>query len=166
MTSLKRIALFIAGISISAGSLAAQEGGIAVGTEAPAAHVATLDGKSIDLSRYYDGKPVVFEFWATWCPLCKKLEPALQSARVRLGDKVQFVGIGVTANQSPERQREYVDKTHLTGDYVYDVEGAAVKAFSAPHTSYIVIVDANRRVVYTGVGSEQDIEAALKKAGL
>jgi thiol-disulfide isomerase/thioredoxin len=167
MTSLmKRVALLAVGLSISAGSLVAQEGGIAVGAEAPGARVATLDGKPIDLGSYYDGKPVVLEFWATWCPLCKKLEPAMQAARARLGDKVHFVGIGVTANQSPERQREYVEKTHLTGEYVYDVAGAAVKAFSAPHTSYIVIIDASRRVVYTGVGSEQDIDAALKKAGL
>jgi peroxiredoxin len=144
----------------------AQEGGIALGVEAPAASVATLDGKTTDLSVYYDGKPVVLEFWATWCPLCKQMEPAMEAARRRHSSRVNFVSVGVAANQTAERQKEYADKQHLSGTFVFDKDGAAVKAFSVPHTSYIVVIDAKRRVVYTGVGGEQDIEAALKKAGI
>jgi thiol-disulfide isomerase/thioredoxin len=158
----------LAALALVAGSHAAlaQEGGIALGVEAPAARVATLDGVSIDLSDYYNGKPVVLEFWATWCPLCKQMEPALEAARQRYADRVTFVSVGVTANQTPERQRAYAEKQRLSGRFVFDADGSAVKAFSVPHTSYIVVIDAKRRVVYTGVGGEQDIEAALKKAGI
>jgi peroxiredoxin len=160
--------MLIAAATITLGgrSATAQDGGIAVGTVAPSARVATLDGKTVDLAEYYGGKPVVLEFWATWCPLCKQMEPAMEAARQRHGDRVVFVSVGVTANQTADRQREYAEKQHLTGKFVFDAEGAATKAFSAPHTSYIVIIDAARRVVYTGVGGDQDIEAALKKAGL
>lgn len=153
-------------LTLGARAAAAQDGGIAVGADAPSARVVTLEGKAVDVADYYDGKPVVLEFWATWCPLCKKLEPAMEAARLRHKDAVHFVSVGVTANQTPERQREYVAKQHLTGEFVYDADGTAVKAFSAPHTSYIVVIDAKRRVVYTGVGSDQDVEAALKKAGI
>jgi hypothetical protein len=79
---------------------------------------------------------------------------------------VKFVSVGVPSNQTAEKQRMYVDKQQLTGDYVFDQDGAAVAAFKVPHTSYIVIVDRNRKVVYTGVGAEQDIEAALAKVGM
>jgi len=153
-------------ITLGARAASAQEGGIAVGTVAPPAHVVTLDGKAVDLADYYGAKPVVLEFWATWCPLCKQMEPAMEAARQRHGDRVTFVSVGVTANQTADRQREYAEKQHLTGKFVFDADGAAIKAFSVPHTSYIVVIDAARRVVYTGVGGEQDIEAALKKAGL
>jgi peroxiredoxin len=163
---LTRTLIAVAAIALGSRGATAQEGGIAVGTEAPSARVITLDGKSVNLADYYDGKPVVLEFWATWCPLCKKMEPAMEAARQRHGDRVTFVSVGVTANQTAERQREYADKQHLSGTFVFDADGAAVKAFSVPHTSYIVVVDASRRVVYTGVGSDQDIEAALKKAGI
>ena len=160
---MRRIAL-AAAVGLIGRAAAAQEGGIAVGSEAPSARVTTLDGKSIDLSTFYDGKPVVIEFWATWCPLCKALEPSMQTARER-HPEVHFVGVGVSVNQTADKQRDYVRKAELTGDYVYDGDGAAVKAFSAPHTSYIVIVDRSRRIVYTGVGSDQNIEMALKKIG-
>jgi thiol-disulfide isomerase/thioredoxin len=153
-------------IAVTSRGAIAQEGGIAVGKDAPSARVLTLDGKAIDLADFYDGKPVVLEFWATWCPLCKKMEPAMEAARQRHGDRVTFVSVGVTANQTADRQREYAAKQHLTGTFVFDADGAAIKAFSVPHTSYIVVIDASRHVVYTGVGGDQDIEAALKKASL
>ena len=166
MTYLHRVSL-VAALAIVAGTrLVAQEGGLDVGTTAPAASVVRLDGTAANLSEYYGDKPVVLEFWATWCPLCKKLEPSMQAARERHAGAVRFVSVGVPSNQTAEKQRMYVDKQQLTGDYVFDKDGTAIAAFRVPHTSYIVIVDRNRKVVYTGVGADQDIEAALKKIGM
>ncbi len=148
--------------------LAAQEGsvsaGIAVGTKAPGAMVETLDGRAIDLASYVaQGKPVVLEFWATWCPLCRKLEPAMQAARTKYADQVLFVSVGVSANQSPERQRAHVEANGMGGEFVFDRHDAATKAFAVPHTSYVVVLDARGVVVYTGVGEKQDIDAAVRK---
>lgn len=158
------LALGFAVSTVVAPRLHAQGGGIALGADAPTAKVTLLDGSSADLSKYYGDKPVVLEFWATWCPLCRKLEPALQAAREKYSGRVTFVGVGVSANQTPAKQKEYVEKQHLTGEYVFDETDAAVKAFMAPHTSYIVVLDRHHKVVYTGVGPQQDIEAAVKKA--
>jgi thiol-disulfide isomerase/thioredoxin len=166
MKRLSRLVLAAVVSTTVATSARAQEGGIMLGAVAPAASVTKLDGSPADLSTFYGDKPVVLEFWATWCPLCKKLEPSMQAARAKYAGKVTFVSVGVAANQSAARQKEYVDKQHLTGEYVFDATGAAVKAFSAPHTSYIVILDRDRKVVYTGVGAAQDIEAELLKAAV
>jgi thiol-disulfide isomerase/thioredoxin len=163
-TSFVRLAFAAVMVAVATPRAHAQEGGITVGAEAPAAKVAMLDGMGMDLSKFYGDKPVVIEFWATWCPLCKKLEPALQAAREKYAGKVTFVGVGVSSNQTAAKQKEYIEKQHLTGEYVFDETGAAVKAFMAPHTSYIVVIDSHRKVVYTGVGPEQDIETAVKKA--
>lgn len=45
---------------------------------APGAPLHTLDGTAVDIKSYFGKKPVVLEFWATWCPLCKQLEPAMK----------------------------------------------------------------------------------------
>ena len=145
-------------------ALAAQDMGIKVGTIAPSAAVESLDGKAMDLGTMYGEMPVVLEFWATWCPLCKKLEPAMQSARAKYAGKVQFVSVGVPSNQSAEKQKAYADKAGLGGQFVFDKSGAAMKAFAVPHTSYVVVIDKAGKVVYTGVGAEQDIDAAVMKA--
>lgn len=141
-----------------------QDAGIALGTIAPGAAVETLDGKRADLSTYFGDKPVLMEFWATWCPLCRQLEKPLEAARAKYADKVRFVSIGVNDNQTPQQQQAYVESKRLGGVFLFDRDGAAVAAYKVPHTSYIVVIGADGKVVYTGVGAEQDVEAALSRA--
>ena len=62
-----------------------------------------------------------------------------------------------------EEQKAYVEDRKLTGVFTFDRSSAAMKAFAVPHTSYIVVVGTDRRVVYTGVGDDQDIDAVLAK---
>lgn len=145
-------------------SSAAQEMGIMMGSAAPAAAVESLDGAAMDLGKMYGEKPVVLEFWATWCPLCKKLEPAMKAAQAKYAGDVRFVSVGVPANQSAEKQKAYMEKQQLGGTFVFDKDGAAMKAYAVPHTSYVVVIDKGGKVVYTGVGAEQDIDAAVQKA--
>ena len=141
-----------------------QGGGIELGAVAPGAIVETLDGRRVDLATYYGGKPVVIEFWATWCPLCKQLEAPLEAARAKYAGRVTFVSVGVKDNQTPEGQKAYVEARRLGGEFVFDRDGNAVAAYRAPHTSYLVVISAEGKVVYTGAGGEQDIEAAVGKA--
>jgi peroxiredoxin len=142
----------------------AQEAGIAVGAAAPGAAVETLDGRTVDLGTYLRGKPAVLEFWATWCPLCKQLEAPLQTARTKYAGKVTFVSVGVRDNQTREKQRAYAEEHRLGGELVFDRDGKAVAAYQVPHTSYLVVVDAHGKIVYTGVGADQDVEAAIATA--
>ncbi len=142
----------------------AQDMGIKVGATAPGAAVETLAGEAMDLGSMYGDMPVVLEFWATWCPLCKKLEPAMSEARTKYAGKVHFVSVGVPSNQSAEKQKAYVAKQQIGGQFVFDKDGAAMKAFAVPHTSYVVVISRDGKVAYTGVGAEQDIDAAVQKA--
>ncbi|HYW30365.1 MAG TPA: TlpA disulfide reductase family protein [Gemmatimonas sp.] len=145
--------------------IAAQEpSGIAVGAKAPGAAVEMLDGRAVDLASFLGRKPVVMEFWATWCPLCRKLEPQMKAMRAQYVDRVTFVSVGVPQNQTPERQLAHVTKEGMTGEFVFDRKSAASAAYKVPHTSYVVVVDAKGTVVYTGVGADQDLAAAIGKA--
>ena len=152
--------------SILATPLAAQDTGIAGGAMAPGAAVHTLDGSAVNLSTFLGKGPVVIEFWATWCPLCKQLEPALAAAKAKYGDRVTFIGMTVPQNQTPERAKAFVEKNAMKGVFLFDTDGAASKAYAAPHTSYLVVINKAGKVVYTGVGGSQDVEAALAPLGL
>ena len=52
----------------------------------------------------------------------------------------------------------------MPGRVLWDTRGRATRAFQAPTTSYIVVLDAQGRVVYSGAGEEQDVVAAVEKA--
>ena len=142
----------------------AQDLGIEVGTQAPAVTVQSLDGKQVNLGQYIGKTPMLIEFWATWCPNCRELMPTLLDAEKKFGKRVKFVAIAVAINQSPEKVRRFLAAHPMPHDFYYDVDGKAAGAFDAPATSYVVVLDKAGRVVYTGLGGTQNLEAALRKA--
>lgn len=152
------------GMILAAPGLRAQgESGIRVGAAAPQVSVNDLDGKPVDLGQWIGRKPVVIEFWATWCENCEALLPRFREARKQVGDRVEFLGINVSVNQSPERVRRYLQQHEVPFRVLYDDEGTSTRAYQAPATSYVVIVDAAGKVTYTGVGADQQFEPALRR---
>lgn len=143
---------------------AAQAAGIAVGAVPPAVQVEDLDGNAVDLSAWVGRKPVLIQFWATWCPTCAGLQPRFQEVRQRHGDALEIIYVAVGVNQNPRTIRRHLDSHPLNGRILYDGRGRATRAFQAPTTSYVVALDAAGRVVYTGVGGDQDIAAAAARA--
>jgi thiol-disulfide isomerase/thioredoxin len=138
--------------------------GIAVGTTPEAVELEDLEGNPVSLADYTGEKPVLLEFWATWCPLCKALEPRMRAAFDEYGDEVEFLIIAVAVNQTRRRVGRHVAEHEMPGKVLWDGEGAAVRAFMAPSTSYVVVLNADGKVAYTGLGDDQDIEAAIARA--
>lgn len=149
-----------------AGPLSAQDVGLDTGTTPTAAAVVQdLGGQSADLTQLYVGKkPVLMEFWATWCPICRALLPRMAAAHRRWGSRVEFVVVGVGINETRQTMQRHLDAHPMPFHFYYDFSGAAVRAYEAPSTSYVVALDARGRVVYTGVGEDQDIDAAARRA--
>ena len=145
-------------------TLAAQESGIPVGRKAPGGMLEGLDGTPADLGALVAKGPTVIEFWATWCENCKDLEPTLIAAQKKYGGKVQFVGVSVSVNQSPELVKRYVAKHGLAGVQLYDRKGVAVDAYDVPATSFVVVINKAGKIIYTGLGGKQDLDAAIKQA--
>ncbi len=139
------------------------ESGIGVGKPAPAVVIADLEGVPWDLGTVLGKKPVLIEFWATWCSLCKSLLPQLERIRSEYGDRVELVGVNVTVNDPKNRVRRYLAEHRPPFRALYDEKGAGARAYDVPSTSFIVIVDAQGKVAYTGVGEDQDLISALRK---
>lgn len=138
--------------------------GIPVGQTPPAVTVENLNGDTVSLARWVGKKPVIVEFWATWCPICEELLPRMEAAQRKYGDKAQFVVVAVAVNQSKSSVRRHIDKHPMPFTFLWDANGAAVRAFQAPSTSYIAVLDRSGKVVYTGVGEDQNIGAAIEQA--
>lgn len=163
MRSLIAAGLVVAALGAAPSRGLGQDLGLAVGSTAPAAKVYTLDGKEADLAQYIGKTPMLIEFWATWCPNCKELEPTLLDVAKKYGSHVKFIGVAVSVNESPDRVKAFVAKHGLPGDQYFDTKGNATDAYDTPATSYVVVIDKAGKVVYTGLGGQQDLEAAIKK---
>jgi thiol-disulfide isomerase/thioredoxin len=146
-------------------SLAAQleEGGPAIGAPAPTAVTTDLDGRPVDLAAWIGKGPVLIEFWATWCVPCQELMPKVDSAYAHFSDRVTFLGVNVAINETVPGVRAWVLR-HQPGFHVlYDSAAAAIRAYDIQATSTVIIVGADGKVAYAGVGAEQDLTAALTK---
>ena len=162
---LRLAAGFVAGMLTLAATrvVRAQDSGLAIGTVAPSAMLQTLDGTTVDLAQVAKG-PAVIEFWATWCENCEHLLPAMQKAQATYGAKVTFVAVAVSVNQSVNRVKLHVAKHNVPGVQLFDTKGDATEKWDVPATSYVIVLDKKGKVVYTGVGGDQNIEAAIRKA--
>jgi cytochrome c biogenesis protein CcmG/thiol:disulfide interchange protein DsbE len=149
----------ILAVSCLAAPLAGQS---AVGSAATPITLTDLDGKAMRLDAKAAGKPMLIEFWATWCEVCEALLPSVRRAATRFGGQVDFVGVNVTVNESRSRVRRWVERERPPYRTLYDESGLAVRTFQAPVTSYVVIIDASGIIRYTGVGEEQDLIKALE----
>jgi len=140
-----------------------QDVGLPIGSIPAAAEVEDLDGNAAQVASLTGSKPALLEFWATWCPLCAKLEPHLQEAKKTFADRVEFIVIAVGVNQTPRTIRRHIADHDVVGPVYFDRRGAAVRAFMTPTTSYVVILDAEGKVAYTGTGERQPISEVLAR---
>jgi thiol-disulfide isomerase/thioredoxin len=166
------LATIVTAIAGNARTLTAQtDEGITVGAAAPTTVVADLAGHRVQLtpgggaaSPSRVTQPMLIEFWATWCEFCERLEPTMRSVYAKYGARVQFAAIAVNVNQSVTRVARHVQARNLAYPVYYDVSGAATSAFEVAATSFVVVIDRSGKVVYTGVGDQQDLDAAIRRA--
>ena len=149
-----------AGMSSPSGA-SAQGVALPNGSEAPSIVLELVDGGTLDLGDVMGRKPVLLEFWATWCEKCEALHPRMVEAFEQFGDRVEFVGVAVAVGQSKRGVRRHLEKRPLPFPMTWDANGEAVRAYDVMLTSTIVIVDAEGRVAYSGTGKEQDPAGVL-----
>jgi thiol-disulfide isomerase/thioredoxin len=132
-----------------------------IGSVAPTAALQDLDGNDVDLLQLIDGRPALIEFWATWCEQCEALQPQIDQIQATYGDQVQVVAVAVAVAQSVRRVQRHIADAGHDYPFLYDARGAAVRAYQAPTTAVVVMLDADGRVAYTGVGANQDLVGAI-----
>ncbi len=155
--------LALAACAAAAADAAAQDIGLPIGTAPAAAVVEDLDGNAVDLGTVVGTKPVLLEFWATWCPLCEELEPQMRTITQRYGNAIDVLVIAVGVNQNPRSIRRHLQRHDVPGRILFDARGAATRAYRAPTTSYVVVLDGSGKVAYTGQGADQDLLTAVQQ---
>ena len=124
-----------------------------------------LDGEG-DLSlASLRGRPVVLNFWASWCGPCKDEAPLLEEASKRWAGKVAFVGINVKDFRGDAR--DFIERYGVAYPNVYDGKGSTIGRYGVTGYPETYFVDAKGRVRYRIAGpveNAQEIDDGIRRA--
>jgi thiol-disulfide isomerase/thioredoxin len=113
------------------------------GKAAPEFSLHDLNGSTIDLAALR-GKPVLLDFWATWCGYCREALPSIEMLHRGLKDKLAVYGID---NEEPEVAREYLQKYGYTLSSLVDPKDEAVNLYHINGWPTTVLIDRDGKVV-------------------
>lgn len=108
------------------------------------------------------GKPVVINFWASWCPPCTDELPYFERLAQTYGDKVSIVT--VDWNEQPGVAAAYLRSHHLSLPVVDDTQSAIYRQYSLSEVPDTVVLDADGNVTYVSVGelSWRELDTAVR----
>lgn len=131
---------------------------------APDFTVYDRDGNPANLSDYR-GKPVVLNFWASWCGPCKMEMPDFEQMYTQLGDQVQFLMVNVTDNaqETVKSASSFIDAQGYTFPVFYDTSQAASIAYGIYSLPTTYFIDAEGYAVAQATGA---LDAALLQKGI
>lgn len=97
------------------------------------------DLSEVRLSEYY-GKPIVVNFWASWCSPCRSELPAFNRVYEKYRDEVVFLMVNLSDGESVSEIKKFVSDNGYTFPVYYDLSGDAARTYgiySIPETVFI-----------------------------
>ncbi|MDP9017693.1 MAG: TlpA family protein disulfide reductase [Candidatus Eremiobacteraeota bacterium] len=121
------------------------------------------DGKRYDKLSGLVGKPVVINFWATWCHACTDEFPAFAQMQATYGDRVAFITL---SNEAEGVARAYLAGHHVALPLLEDPHGVVFGAYSVALFPVTVVVSASGTVSYVSVGGLDwpELQGAIERA--
>jgi thiol-disulfide isomerase/thioredoxin len=117
-----------------------------VGQPASSIEYVTFDGRTTSLSER-SGRPMVVNFWASYCTPCITEMPTFEAMHQRFGDQVDFVGLAV--NDGETRARELAQSTGVTYDLGFDAQGQIILDSGGVVLPTTVFIGADGTIVET-----------------
>ena len=110
---------------------------------APDFTVVDPEGNAYQLSQFR-GKPVVLNFWASWCGPCKSEMPVFEAKAAELEGKVQFMMVNLTdgATETPDTANAFIQEMGYTFPVFYDAYQNAMSVYGVNAVPVTYFIDA------------------------
>jgi thiol-disulfide isomerase/thioredoxin len=136
-----------------------------VGKAAPDFTVQSVDGKPYSLSSL-KGKPVLLDFWATWCAPCRKAMPSIDKLFQDYKDQGLMV-LGVDGAEERTLVQDFLKKTPMAHPAVLSGESTILKDYQVKAFPTFVLIGPDGKIAdyQMGFGGDEMLRDMLEKAG-
>jgi thiol-disulfide isomerase/thioredoxin len=134
-----------------------------IGKYAPSITLKTVDGKLIDLGKFYGRKPVYLKFWATWCVPCRQQMPHFENVERTLGNDIQVIALDAGFNETEQAVLDYRRTMALTMPIVID-DGRLADALNLRVTPQHIVIGRDGKILHVGHLADAKLDNALKQA--
>ena len=138
--------------------------------KAPDFTVVDRENKAVSLSALR-GKPVILNFWATWCPYCKDEMPLFDQLYKEEGNNILFMMIDLTdgQNETVSQGQAYITSKGFSFPVYFDTKQEAIDAYGLNAIPQTYFIDKDGYIVknISGAATEQELRqgiALLKEA--
>lgn len=128
----------------------------------PVPTLTSVTGKPVSLADFQD-KPVIINFWATWCPPCRREMPVLQKAQQRYSD---FHFVFVNQSEPGGVVRDFLSEQQLQlNNVLLDINGSVSEQFGVAVLPTTLFYSPQGTLLYRHVGgvSEASLDYALQQ---
>ncbi len=108
------------------------------------------NGEEVKISDFF-GKPIVINFWATWCGFCVEEFPAFENAYEKYGDDVAFVMIN--SGETVEKAEAFIKEKGYSFPIYFDLNGKASINYNVSGFPTTFFVEADGELAYKKVGA-------------
>lgn len=123
-----------------------------------------IDGNTVKLSDFY-GKPILLNFWATWCPPCKAELPDFDAVYADYGEDVVFMMVNMTdgSRDTVESASAFVSDNGYSFPVYFDRDLDAAYTYSASSIPMTVLIGADANIIGAQVGilTEEQLRTIL-----
>lgn len=122
--------------------------------KAPDFTVTDQNGQAVNLSDFNE-KPVIVNFWATWCGPCKSEMPAFENLYKRYKDDVDIMMVNMTddTHDTVERVKQFVSQNGFTFPVYFDTKADAANTYRVMSIPMTLFIDKNGNIVNTHTGA-------------
>jgi cytochrome c biogenesis protein CcmG, thiol:disulfide interchange protein DsbE len=132
----------------------------------PSVNIKTLDGAAFNTSQFSnDGKPIIINFWATWCTNCVKELKAIQEVYGDWQDStgVKLIAVSIDDAKSVDKVKPFVNGKNWDYEIYLDPNRDFSRAMNVVMPPYTFVLDGNGKVVWQHITYTDGDEEILYK---